>query len=105
MLFMRKLYDFRSRQWSDFREGVRGCAESVWSHDNKSVYQCRGNGDQLEVVRISVPGGNVERVLELKGVNLGGYWPGVVGLLPDDSPLLMLNKSKQEIYRLDLQYR
>jgi Tol biopolymer transport system component len=105
MLFGRKLYDFQTRQWSDFREGARGCAESVWSHDNKSVYQCRGNGDQLEVVRISVPDGQVERVLELKGVTLGGYWPGVVGLLPDDSPLLMLNKSKQEVYRLDLQYR
>jgi len=105
MLFGRKLYDFQTRQWSDFREGARGCAESVWSHDNKSVYQCRGNGDQLEVVRISVPDGKVERVLELKGVTLSGFWPGVVGLLPDDSPLLMLNKSKQEIYRLDLQYR
>src|SRR5215813_601885 len=54
MLFGRKLYDFQTRQWSDFREGARGCAESVWSHDNKSGYQCRGNGDQLEVVRISV---------------------------------------------------
>jgi hypothetical protein len=52
-----------------------------------------------------VPDGKVERVLDLKGVTLGGFWPGVVGLLPDDSPLLMLNKSKQEIYRLDLQYR
>ncbi len=105
MLFTRKLYDFQTGRWSDFREGVRGFAESVWSHDNKSVYQCRGNGDQLEVVRISVPDGKVERVLDLKGVTLGGYWPGVLGLLPDDSPLLMLNKSKQEVYRLDLQYR
>jgi DNA-binding winged helix-turn-helix (wHTH) protein/Tol biopolymer transport system component len=105
MLFMRKLYDFQTRQWSDFLEGARGCAESVWSHDDRSVYQCRGNGDQLEIVRISVPDGKLERVLELKGVTLGGYWPGVVGLLPDDSPLLMLNKSKQEVYRLDLQYR
>jgi DNA-binding winged helix-turn-helix (wHTH) protein/Tol biopolymer transport system component len=105
ILFRSKLYSFQTRQWADFREVARGGAESVWSHDNKSVYQCRGNGDQLEVVSISVPDGKVERVLDLKGVTLGGYWPGVVGLLPDDSPLLMLNRSKQEIYRLDLQYR
>ena len=105
MLFGRKLYDFQTRQWSEVREGARGCAESVWSHDNKSVYECRGNGDQLEVVRIPVPDGKVERVLDLRGVTLGGYWPGWVGLLPDDSPLLMLDKSTQEIYRLDLQYR
>jgi DNA-binding winged helix-turn-helix (wHTH) protein len=105
MLFGRKLYDLHTRQWSAFPEAARGIAESVWSHDNKSVYQCRGNGDQLEVVRISVPDGKVERVLELKEGSLGGYWPGVIGLLPDDSPLLMLNKSKQEIYTFDLQYR
>jgi len=105
ILLAGKLYDVQARQWSDFPEAAHGIAESVWSHDNKSVYQCRGNGDQLEVVRISVPDGKVERVLELKEGSLGGYWPGVIGLLPDDSPLLMLNKSKQEIYRFDLQYR
>ena len=48
----------------------------------------------MEVVQISVPDGRVERVVDLKGVNLGGYWPGVVGLLPDDSPLLMLKQEQ-----------
>lgn len=104
MLFRRKLYDFQTRQWSEVRKGF-GDYESVWSHDNKSVYANTRNGDQLEVVRIPVPDGKVERVLDLSGVTLGGYWPGWVGLLPDDSPLLMLDKSTQEIYRLDLQYR
>jgi DNA-binding winged helix-turn-helix (wHTH) protein/Tol biopolymer transport system component len=94
------LYDFQTQQWSEFAGG------GTWSHDSKSVYSHRKNGDQsAEVVRISVPGGEVERVLDLKGVTLGGYWPGWVSLLPDDSPLLMLDKSTQEIYRLDLQFR
>ena len=94
------LYDFQTQQWSEFAGG------GTWSHDSKSVYSHRKNGDQsAEVVRISVPGGEVERVLDLKDVTLGGYWPGWVSLLPDDSPLLMLDKSTQEIYRLDLQYR
>jgi hypothetical protein len=66
----------------------------------------RKNGDgSAEVVRISVPGGKVERVLDLKDITLGGYWPGWVSLLPDDSLLLTLDKNAQEIYRLDLQYR
>jgi hypothetical protein len=95
------LYDFQSQQWSEFADGV-----FTWSHDSKSVYLHRENGDQSgEVVRISVPDGKVEHVFDLKDITLGGYWPGWISLLPDDSPLLMINKSKQEIYRLDLEYR
>jgi hypothetical protein len=95
------LYDFQSQQWSEFADGV-----FTWSRDSKSVYLHRKNGDQSgEVVRISVPDGKVEHVLDLKDITLGGYWPEWVSLLPDDSPLLMINKSKQEIYRFDLQYR
>ena len=98
--------DFQSQQWSEFAK-VR-CSEAVsnWSHDSKSVYMYCKNGDQsAEVVRISVPDGKVERVLDLKDITLGGYWPYWVSLLSDDSPLLMLDKNAQEIYRLDLQYR
>jgi Tol biopolymer transport system component len=98
------LYDFHTQQWSEFADGSYG--PPAWSHDSKSVYMHRKNGDgSAEVVRISVPGGKVERVLELKDITLGGYWPGGVSLLPDDSLLLMLDKNAQEIYRLDLQYR
>jgi hypothetical protein len=52
-----------------------------------------------------VPDGHVQRVLDLKGLTLGGLWPDWVSLLPDDSPLLMLDRSTEEIDRLDLQYR
>jgi DNA-binding winged helix-turn-helix (wHTH) protein/Tol biopolymer transport system component len=94
------LYDFESQQWSDFGDGI-----PTWSHDSKFVYLHRRNADQsAEVVRMRVPDGKVERVLDLKGITLGGYWPDWVSLLPDDSPLLMLDKSTQEIYRLELQH-
>jgi DNA-binding winged helix-turn-helix (wHTH) protein/WD40 repeat protein len=94
------LYDFQTQQWSEF------AGSGAWSHDSKFVYSHRKNGNQsVEVVRISVPDGKVDRVLDLKDITLGGYWPGWVSLLPDDSLLLMLDKNAQEIYRLDLQYR
>jgi len=98
------LYDFHTQQWSEFADGFYG--RPAWSHDSKFAYMYRKNGDgSAEVVRISVPGGKVERVLDLKDITLGGYWPGGVSLLPDDSLLLTLDKNAQEIYRLDLQYR
>jgi Tol biopolymer transport system component/DNA-binding winged helix-turn-helix (wHTH) protein len=93
------LYDFETQQWSDFGDGI-----PAWSHDSKFVYLHRKKAHQSEVVRMRVPDGKVERVLDLKGITLGGYWPDWVSLLPDDSPLLMLDKSTQEIYRLQFQH-
>jgi hypothetical protein len=52
--------------------------------------------------RISVPEGKIERVVNLKDLSLGGYWPGWVSLGPDDSPLLTLDKSTEEIDRFNL---
>ena len=98
------LYDFQTKHWSEFADDSYGAP--AWSHDSKFVYVHRKNRDRSgEVVRIAVSTGKVQRVLDLRGVTLGGFWPGWVSLLPDDSPLIMLDKNSQEIYRLDLQYR
>jgi dipeptidyl aminopeptidase/acylaminoacyl peptidase len=99
------LYDFQSQQWSEFSKVRCSGAVPNWSFDSKSLYAYCKNGDQAEVLRISVPDGKVEHVLDLKDITLGGYWPYWVSILPDDSPLFTLDKNAQEIYRLDLQYR
>jgi Tol biopolymer transport system component/DNA-binding winged helix-turn-helix (wHTH) protein len=98
------LYDFHTRRWSDLARGSHGAV--AWSHDSRFVYLDLKPGAQPgELVRISVPDGKMERVLDLRDVTVGGFWPGWISLLPDDSPQLMLDKSTQEIYRLDLQFR
>jgi len=96
------LYDFLTERWSELTQ----CNCSIsWSHDSKFVYLVRKQKAQSEeLVRVSVPKGKIERVLDLRDVNLGGFWPDWISLLPDDSPLLMLDRSRPEIYRLDLQY-
>ena len=96
------LYDLPTERWSEL---VQDDGAIAWSHDSKSVYLIRRREAQAaELVHISVPGGKTERVLDLKDVTLVGFWDWV-SLLPDDSALLTLDKSTQEIYRLDLQYR
>lgn len=93
------LYDFETQQWTNFGDGI-----PEWSRDSKFVYLHRKNADKsAEIVRMRVPDGKVERVLDLKGITLGGYWPEWVSLLPDNSPVLMMDKSTQEIYRLQFQ--
>jgi DNA-binding winged helix-turn-helix (wHTH) protein/Tol biopolymer transport system component len=97
------LYDLKSSRWSQLAQAY---GSVVWSHDSHSVYlHQKHEATPAELVRISVPDGKVQRLLDLKGVTLGGLWPDWVSLLPDDSPLLMLDRSIEEIYRLDLQYR
>jgi DNA-binding winged helix-turn-helix (wHTH) protein/Tol biopolymer transport system component len=97
------LYDLKTKRWSEL---ARASGSVVWSHNNQFVYLHLNHGaDPVEVVRISVPDGKVQHILDLRGVTLGGTWPDWVSLLPDDSPLLALDRSTEEIYRLDLEYR
>jgi len=92
------LYDFRSSEW---RETARGVFQfSNWSRDSKNVYmldKSRGN----EIVRFNVDGWKLERLLSLKDVVQGSReW---IGLAADNSPILVLDKSVTDVYRLDLQ--
>jgi len=96
------LYDFQTKRWSELSTNV-GSGSVVWSHDSKFVYLDL-KGQPAKLVRISVPDGKVEPALDLSDITLGGYFPGWISLLPDDSPLLMLDRSKHDIYRLELQY-
>jgi len=97
------LYDLRTNRWSQLAQAFGSIA---WSRDDRSVYlRTQHEAKPAELIRISVPDGRVQRVIDLKGVTLGGFWPDWVSLLPDDSPLFMWERSTEEIYRLDLQYR
>jgi Tol biopolymer transport system component len=97
------LYDLQGQKWSVLAKAFGSMA---WSHDSKSIYvHLKHETKPAELVRISVPDGQVHRVVDLTGLTLGGLWPDWISLLPDDSPLLMLDRSTEEIYRLNLQYR
>ena len=97
------LYDLRTQKWSALAKAFGSIA---WSHDrSRSVYlHLKHETKPAELVRINVPRGHVQSVIDLTGLTLGGLWPDWVSLLPDDSPLLMLDRSTEEIYRLDLQH-
>lgn len=97
------LHDFQTERWSELTQGESSIS---WSHDGKFVYMVRKQEAQpAELIRISIPEGKIQRVLDLSDIILGGFWPGYMSLLPDDSPLLTLDKTRPEIYRLELQYQ
>jgi eukaryotic-like serine/threonine-protein kinase len=96
------LYDLRTKKWSQLAQGL--FAFENWSLDGKYLYAEDYYGKNDDFVRISVGDGNVLRLFSLRPVPRGfDPWESWVGLTPDGTPLLMRDKSTQEIYRLDLQ--
>jgi len=97
------LYDFAKKSWSQLAEARFGFEN--WSHDGKYLYAEDYSDNKDDMVRVSVPDGKMERLLSLKEVPRGfDPWEFWVGLAPDDSPLLMRDRSTQEIYSLDVRF-
>jgi len=97
------LYDFEKKNWSQL--AVSRFGYENWSHDAKYLYAEDYPDKSDDMVRVSVPGGKIERLLSLKDIPRGfDPWEFWVGLAPDDSPLLMRDRSTQEIYSLDVHF-
>jgi dipeptidyl aminopeptidase/acylaminoacyl peptidase len=97
------LYDMGKKSWTQL--AVARFGYENWSHDGKYLYAEDYSDSTDDMVRVSVPEGRVERLLSLKEVPRGfDPWEFWVGLAPDDSPLLMRDRSTQEIYSLDVRF-
>jgi len=76
-----------------------------WSHDGKYVYMRGYRAGAGELVRVRLKDRVLEHVLSLKDVpQLADGFASWIGLTPDDAPLLMRDRSVQEIYALDLRF-
>jgi serine/threonine protein kinase/Tol biopolymer transport system component len=97
------LYDVENKNWSQLAQS-RFAFEN-WSRDGKYIY-AEDYSDKIDdMVRVSVPGGKVERLFSVKEIPRGfDPWEFWVGLAPDNSPLLMRDRSTEEIYSLDVRF-
>jgi Tol biopolymer transport system component len=97
------LYDMEKKAWTQLAESRFGFEN--WSHDGKYLYAEDYSDKNDDLARVSLATGKVERLFSLKDVPRGfDPWEFWVGLAADDSPLLMRDKSTQEIYALDVQF-
>ena len=95
------LFDMDKKIWTQLAVSQFGFEN--WSHDGKYLYAEDYADSTDDFVRVSVATGKEERLLSLKEVPRGfDPWEFWVGLAPDDSPLLMRDRSTQEIYSLDV---
>jgi serine/threonine protein kinase/Tol biopolymer transport system component len=97
------IYDVEKKSWAQLAASRFGFEN--WSHDGKYIY-AEDYPDKIDdIVRVSVANGKLERLLSLKEIPRGfDPWEFWVGLAPDDSPLLMRDRSTQEIYSLDVRF-
>jgi Tol biopolymer transport system component len=98
------LFDTKTNHWSSVGEGEQ-LGYNEWSHDGKYVYMRETKGGAAEVVRVRIKDGVLEDVFSLKDFpQVIDMFAGWIGLTPDDAPLLMRDRSVQEIYALDLHF-
>jgi serine/threonine protein kinase/Tol biopolymer transport system component len=97
------LYDVEKKSWRQLAVSRFGFEN--WSRDGKYLYAEDYSDKTDDLVRVSVANGRLERLFSLKEVPRGfDPWEFWIGLAPDDSPLLMRDRSTQEIYSLDVRF-
>jgi serine/threonine protein kinase len=97
------LYDFAKKTWLPLATSM--FAYENWSHDSNYLYAEDYLGKIDDIVRIHVPDGKLDRLFSLKDTPRGfDPWVSWVGLTPDNSILLMRDRSTQEIYSLDVRF-
>jgi Tol biopolymer transport system component/predicted Ser/Thr protein kinase len=97
------LYDIEKKSWRQLAVSRFGFEN--WSRDGKFLYAEDYSDSKDDIVRVDVANGKLQRLLSLKEISRGfDPWEFWVGLAPDDSPLLMRDKSTQEIYSLNVRF-
>jgi hypothetical protein len=74
-----------------------------WSRNSRFIYFSQPRGDDQGVYRISVKGGEAEKVVGLKNWASTG-WLGT-GLDPTDAPLSLRDIGSSDIYALTLEQK
>jgi len=98
------LFDASTNSWSSLAKGDQ-VGYNEWSHDGKYVYMRERRDGVGEMVRVRTKDGVLENVLSLKDFpQLSDVFASWIGLTPEDAPLLMRDRSVQEIYALDLNF-
>ena len=97
------LYDTTRKTWSTLATALYGYEN--WSRDGKYLYAEDFSDSIDDIVRIRVSDGQVDRLFSIKDLPRGfDPWEFWVGLAPDDSVMIMRDRSTQEIYSLDVRF-
>jgi Tol biopolymer transport system component len=98
------LFDTNTNRWSSLVVGEQ-IGYNEWSHDGQYVYMRENRAGAGELVRVRMKDRALEHVISLRDLpQLSDIFTAWIGLTPDDAPILMRDRSVQEIYALDLAF-
>jgi DNA-binding winged helix-turn-helix (wHTH) protein/Tol biopolymer transport system component len=102
-----KIFDVGTKQWRWLMvPGKEHVAFPEWSRDSQSLYFVGGfvgNAGDKGLYRVRLNGGEPERITDLNGFNLGGWYYRWMGLDPTDAPLVLRDLGGSDIYALTLE--
>ena len=97
------LYDFRTKEWSEWFTETDNVDYPCWSADSRSVYYDNFVTQNPKCRRIKLGEHRAEDIIDLNGLRRYiGNWGSWSGEAPDDSRLFVRDVSTQEIYALDV---
>jgi DNA-binding winged helix-turn-helix (wHTH) protein/Tol biopolymer transport system component len=103
-----EVFDLETGKWSILHPQQGRLDYPCWSRDGRFIYflvsdlMTRAHGYQ-GVYRIEVATGRVERIVDLRGISLTGWYTLWLGLDLDDTPLLLRDAGNAETYALTLE--
>src|SRR5262249_10306953 len=99
------LFDSTTQRWSSLAAGER-FGFNEWSHDSKHIYLRRDVEGGSVLARVRIKDGRLEDVVSLKEFpqrcDTLALW---IGFTPDGDPLLLRDRSIQEIYAIELEFQ
>ena len=97
------IYDFETQHWADLDADVFGFfGFPTWSKDSKYVYLMAYA--PVRLARIEVATRKLEEIRSIKEFGLAGTMAAGVSWTPDGEPVVLADRSTQEIYRLDVEW-
>lgn len=97
------LYDTQSMMWKT----LAGTSASypVWSNDSKAIYVYAYQADSRPILRVSVPGGQIEAISNINNFRGNIMHADFAGITADGVPLMHTEISSGNLYTLDLQQK
>jgi len=96
------LFEFSTGRWERVLRG-EGLGFPVWSHDSRYLFFQRTVEENEPIYRLEMRSRTVERVADCHtGLIDGAARCTLMGLSPDDAPLVEVNRGSRDLFRADL---
>jgi Tol biopolymer transport system component len=96
------LFDSKANRWSSLAKG-EVFAYNIWSRDGQYVYALNIHAGAPRIVRVGIRDPKIEEIVSLKDFpQLADWFAGWFGLTPDGDPVVIRDRSTQQIYALEL---